>query len=142
MTITMDGKAPLYLPHLARMPKSLLTKFRPKLQLYGIINSGVKAYEYIPYFDWWSRDANLAMSFVYLHLRRYFEENGTKKPIMYLQTDNCARDNKNRWILGLLGLFVHFGYFDRIEVHMLPPGHSHERVNLPVRSGPNSLFSG
>lgn len=96
VTITMDGKAPLHLPHLARMPKGLLTKYRAKLQLYGIINSAGQIFEYVPYLDWWSHDANLAMSFLFRHLKEYFEAQPGTKKILYLQTDNCARDNKNR----------------------------------------------
>jgi hypothetical protein len=142
MTITMDGKAPLHIPHRCRMPKSLLTSRRVKFEIFGIINSGENIFEYVPHFDWWPRDANLAISFLWQHIRDRFVNNPQPVQQMYLQTDNCARDNKNKWIFGFLGLLVHFGYFQVIEIHMLPPGHSHEKVLFYTPCTRNANFLG
>lgn len=46
-----------------------------------------------------------------------------------LQFDNCWRDNKNKWLFGFLNLLISHGWFDRIEVYFLKPGHSHDMVD-------------
>jgi hypothetical protein len=45
--------------------------------------------------------------------------------ILYLQLDNCFRENKNRFVLGWLCDLVWRGVFDTIQVCFLPVGHTH-----------------
>ena len=129
MSITMDGKAPIHGPHLPRLPKSLFAKQRLRHQLWGLINYGLQIYEFFPFFDWWRHDPNLTISFLWIHIYRIIQERG-QYDILYLNADNCARENKNRWMMCFLALLVFRQYFKEIELHFLMSGHSHDKVCL------------
>ncbi|PFX12470.1 hypothetical protein AWC38_SpisGene23570 [Stylophora pistillata] len=49
-------------------------------------------------------------------------------PVLYLQFDNCVRENKNRFMFGLLALLVEEAIFE-IRVNFLPVGHTHEDID-------------
>ena len=48
---------------------------------------------------------------------------------LYLYYDNCSRENKNKYMLGLLHYLVHIGCFKKIKLCFLPVGHTHDRVD-------------
>lgn len=48
---------------------------------------------------------------------------------LYLQLDNCTRENKNRFFFGFLEYLVHHGVFKHIFVGFLPVGHTHEDID-------------
>lgn len=127
MSITMDSKAPPRIPHFVRLPKAMFTKNRLKLNIFGLINIGLNSFNYVPYLDWWSHDANLTISFLWDHLSKVLRS-GHSTHTLYLNADNCARENKNKWMFSFLCLLVHKEIFKIIEYHFLPPGHSHEKA--------------
>jgi len=43
-----------------------------------------------------------------------------------VQVDNAASENKNRWVFGLLALFVLWGWFDEVQANCLLQGHTHD----------------
>jgi len=49
--------------------------------------------------------------------------------VMYLQLDNTARENKNRYVFSFLSLLVQKKIFKKIKVNFLPVGHTHEDVD-------------
>ncbi len=65
MHITLDGKTPPKIPHFARLPKSILSAQRPKYEVFGLINWGLKDFLYFGHFDWWKHDANLVISILW-----------------------------------------------------------------------------
>jgi hypothetical protein len=130
MSVTMDAKAPIPLPSFIRLPKGCIRALRVPYNVYGMINSGLGLFEYTTHFDHWPlHDANIAISYLWEHLRRVIEKD-TPRHTLFLAADNCARDNKNKWMFTFLAVLVHFGIFDTIEYHFLPPGHSHEKVRV------------
>ena len=48
---------------------------------------------------------------------------------LYLQLDNCAGENKNRYVFAFLSLLVAKGIFKQIYVGFLMVGHTHEDVD-------------
>ena len=48
---------------------------------------------------------------------------------LYLQLDNTCKQNKNRFLIGFLGLLVYRDIFQEILVSFLPVGHTHEDVD-------------
>ena len=50
---------------------------------------------------------------------------------MFIQSDNCFADNKNRWMLALLKqvTLVEKNWFKEIHLNMLPPGHTHKDID-------------
>jgi hypothetical protein len=45
---------------------------------------------------------------------------------LVVQVDNAASENKNRWVFGLLALFVLWGWFDEVQANCLLQGHTHD----------------
>lgn len=58
---------------------------------------------------------------------------GPLPPTLYLQLDNCWRENKNKYVLGLASLLVENGTFRKVKISFLPKGHTHE--------DPDQMFS-
>ena len=125
--ITIDSKAPPMIPHFARMPKGLLARRRVRYHIFGLINFGMTTFEYKTFYGWWPGDANLGISLLWSHIRGLLER-GLTWDTLYLHADNCARDNKNQWMFAFLSLLVKKKIFLNVEMHFLPPGHSHEKV--------------
>lgn len=48
---------------------------------------------------------------------------------LFLQMDNCGRENKNKYVLSYIALLVHLGIFKEALVHFLPVGHTHEDID-------------
>ena len=70
-------------------------------------------------------DPNLTCEVLYRTL--LFEEflRGFLPPKLYLQLDNCIRENKNTVFIGYLCWLVERGIFKSIELSFLPVGHTH-----------------
>ena len=50
-------------------------------------------------------------------------------PHLVIQMDNTAKDNKNHNLLGFAGMLLSGGYFQEIEAHFLPVGHTHQEID-------------
>src|SRR4051812_21052559 len=46
-------------------------------------------------------------------------------PRLYLQLDNTARENRNRFVFAYLNMLIRRGVFKEIHVSFLPVGHTH-----------------
>ena len=66
------------------------------------------------------------------YLFRVKSERGFLPPVLYLQLDNTARENKNKFIMTFLALLVERGVFEKIKVNFLLVGHTHEVLWLSV----------
>ncbi len=50
-------------------------------------------------------------------------------PRLFVQVDNCTRENKNRYFMSFIESLVKWGIFDEVEVGFLPIGHTHEDID-------------
>ncbi len=50
-------------------------------------------------------------------------------PKMFIQLDNCMRENKNRYLLSYFECLVQWNVFSEVEVGFLPVGHTHEDID-------------
>lgn len=48
---------------------------------------------------------------------------------LFIQLDNTAKDNKNRYFFAFCDLLVHKRVFERVTVNFLPVGHTHEDID-------------
>lgn len=48
---------------------------------------------------------------------------------IYLQLDNCSRENKNRFLMAYVESLVAWGMVEEVLVGFLPVGHSHEDID-------------
>ena len=53
----------------------------------------------------------------------------TLAPTLFIQLDNCSRENKNRFLMSYLESLVCWGVFKEIEVGFLPVGHTHSDID-------------
>jgi hypothetical protein len=57
-------------------------------------------------------------------------KSATKWPsVLYVSTDNCAKDNKNYTLVNFYALLVCFGHFDKIKLNFPQVGHSHNWID-------------
>ena len=49
---------------------------------------------------------------------------GVLPPILYVQLDNTAKENKNVIVFGYLSMLVEKGLFKKIKLNFLPVGHT------------------
>lgn len=61
--------------------------------------------------------------------------------VMYIQVDNCTRENKNRFFFSYLESLVEWKVFDHILVGFLPIGHTHEDIDQSFSSTSERLRS-
>lgn len=54
---------------------------------------------------------------------------GPLPPKLFVQLDNCSRENKNKYVLAYMELLVAYQVFDSVECGFLPVGHTHEDVD-------------
>ena len=57
------------------------------------------------------------------------EREGRLPPVLFLQADNCGRENKNKTIVRLLGHLVHLGFIQEAHLYFLPVGHTHAEID-------------
>lgn len=99
----------------------MFSKSCPEFNIFRLINYGMKIYTYTNYYEWWHHDINLVISFLWAHIRGLLLS-GTTRNFLYLHADNCARDNKNRFMFGFLCFLVKKQNFNVIEFHFLSAG--------------------
>ena len=54
---------------------------------------------------------------------------GILPPVLYVQLDNTARENKNSTVFGYLSMLVERGIFKKIKVNFLLVGHTHDHID-------------
>ncbi|KAL6040634.1 NMDA receptor-regulated protein 2 [Balamuthia mandrillaris] len=123
ISIIMDYTEAIPLPHHHTPPKGWTIK--------KFIDHG-HHHHYLRYhFDQWSRDANLVISHLFYFLMQTLQQPIRAHPnqTLYLQADNCYKENKNKYLLAFLCWLVHLKMFSKIKLCFLPPGHTHEDVD-------------
>ena len=71
-------------------------------------------------FDYYQfpHDSNLTMT-VLLDVLVYWADEYDLPPVLYLQFDNCVRENKNRFMFALLALLVEEKIFEKVSIKEL-----------------------
>lgn len=52
-----------------------------------------------------------------------------RAPVLYLQADNCFKENKNRYVFFFCALLVALDFFEDVYMSFLPTGHTHEDID-------------
>lgn len=69
-----------------------------------------------------------------------FAHSAAKSRRLLVQADNASGENKNKWIFGIMGLFLLLGLFDEVEVNMLLRGHTHDLQDAVFGNFHNALY--
>ena len=103
--------------------------FKQKYHLIGALVHGRGAWVYTMSHRF-PADPNVTIEVLQRVLTDLSEESGGPLPKkLYLQLDNCVRENKNRAVMAYLCWLVQRRIFKEIHVSFLPVGHTHEDID-------------
>ena len=130
MVIKMDNmdNSKSALPLFKRDPKSVEKCIKLVTHITGVHIPGARVNP-IKCFTWHDRfpaGSDTVMTILLKVLRDYEDP---LPPVLKLHMDNCFRENKNRFVLGLCHLLVHYGVFKKVSLSFLPVGHTHNIVD-------------
>ncbi|XP_071507098.1 uncharacterized protein [Diadema antillarum] len=129
MSIILDGmdQAKTYLPHFRgwSTPKDC-DRYRLQPHIEGCLVHGRTFYTFVSLED--GQDTNMVLNCLLDALCQ--ESNGSiLPPTLYIQLDNCYRENKNRYFIGFMGYLVATHIFDEVQLSFLMVGHTHEDID-------------
>ena len=127
MSIIIDGmdQSKTAVPHFLEQTKSTSSMYRLKMHVTGVLVHGQHTYGFFDYGQF-HHSSNLTMTILLDVLYMYKD---SLPPVLYLQMDNCARENKNKYVLALCCLLVELKIFRKIKIGFLMVGHTHEDVD-------------
>ncbi|XP_022808902.1 uncharacterized protein LOC111345874 isoform X2 [Stylophora pistillata] len=125
--IAQDGmdQAKLLLPRLVVIAHAYANARKLRTHLTGVLNHGRQPKGYFDLFQY-PHDANLTINILLLELQSMGED---LPDTLYLQMDNCWRENKNQFVLNFLALLVKLDIFVKVKLNFLMVGHTHEAVD-------------
>ena len=74
-------------------------------------------------------DSNQVVTSIMRVLRHVHIARDAQPPILCIQADNCRRENKNKYLLGLCAILVGLGYFEEVWVGFFLVGHMHSDID-------------
>ena len=130
LSICQDGtnQLPFGFPNFREVDKSLGTE-RLKTHLMISLAHGRGAYVYITPEARVAGDPNLTIECLQRTLMSVEAQDGYLPPVLYLQLDNCFRENKNSYLVSYLTWLVERKVFKRIELSFLMVGHTHNECD-------------
>jgi hypothetical protein len=131
MSLIIDGMNSPSFPMHIPLPKGSARTERLKLHIHGIIDHGNKQRRFYSSLDHWKHGADFICTILHMYLTEMKEKISDDKwpHTLYLQVDNCWKENKNRTMFSFLGLLVLQGWFKEIYLYSLPTGHTHEDID-------------
>ncbi|XP_071143255.1 uncharacterized protein [Mytilus edulis] len=127
LSIIMDAmdQAKTMIPHFTATPKFADGMWKLKTHLLGAIVHGIGAYGFFDIFQW-PHGSNLTVSTL---MNILFMMKDSLPEVLYLQMDNCGRENKNRYLMSFLAFLVELKVFRKIKLSFLMVGHTHEDID-------------
>ena len=125
--ISMDGmdSAKTWSPHVTTnvmASKGLSDTGRPlKTKLVGVLADKRWFQGYVTY-PHYKEGANLSVTILHQALLKHVEWEGSLPPVLFLQMDNCGRDNKNHTMIAYLAYLVQTGRVQQVYLDFLPVG--------------------
>ena len=113
------------LPHFQQKCKQTSGFWKLKTHVTGAIVHGQGVYGYFDVCQW-KHSSNMTITILLNILYMYRD---SLPEVLYLQMDNCARENKNKYVFAFCALLVELGIFRKIKVSFLMVGHTHEDVD-------------
>ncbi|XP_066304363.1 uncharacterized protein [Branchiostoma lanceolatum] len=110
------------------LPQEITTADLMKVHVSGVISHGHGLRcTYVDFFEY-PHDSNLTLNLLLKILRRLSVDKALP-PILYIQADNCYRENKNKYMLAFLDILVHMRIFREVQLSFLIVGHTHEDID-------------
>ena len=131
LCLTFDFAENVYLPFQHRQPSQRFFLTGLKFDIFGIsIDTACAQVIYALTEGHWpcEKTANTVCSMLYHFLKTdaFVRQlpHGRQPRILKLTSDNCAGQNKNRWIIWFLDFLTSIGMFDEIHLSFLVAGHT------------------
>ena len=129
MCLMIDGmdQKKTCLPHMKRLPKDINDECLVQMHLVGCLayNRSVGPHVFITYPNV-HNDPNLTVTVIHRVLMSWGQP---FPPVLYIQLDNTARENKNSTVFGYLSMLVNQGLFRKVKVNFLLVGHTHDHID-------------
>lgn len=127
LSIIIDGmdQSKTQIPHFVHASKFTSSMWRLRVHLVGVILHGIGVYGFFDLFEY-SHSTNLTLSVL---LSIFYMLKESLPDVLYLQMDNCARENKNRYVLAFMAYLVERKIFRKVKISFLMVGHTHEDVD-------------
>ena len=118
MSIIIDGmdQSATNLPHLKKISKSTVNLWHLRTHLTGAIVHGHGSEGFLDFLQY-PHDPNLTINILLKILVGWFRDLATTSlpERLYIQLDNCGRENKNQFVLAFLALLVQQGVFVEVR---------------------------
>ena len=101
------------IPHFVRLAKSAQNLWTLRTHLSGVLVHGKGNFGFFDFLQW-PHDCNLTITCLLLTLLELTKESALP-PHLYLQMDNCVRENKNKYVMAFLSLLVETGIFYEVS---------------------------
>ena len=122
-------------------PKGWLSIKRFPVLCAGLINHSWKYKQFTWFLPTIKQDPNLVITMLWLNLVEGYTSGKRRAPILYLQADNCGKENKNVYVFYFLAVLIYHKIFLDVYMSFLPVGHTHEDIDR-MFSFPRNAFSG
>jgi hypothetical protein len=129
VSLIFDGAKGVDLPFVFPPPSHVKNATHFTIHPFGVIDNGTGCRQLYLHHGQFGHGPNLVISILHQHLYRTYSNMPLIPSQLYLQMDNCWRENKNLYVLGYLGLLLHYSLFEKIKVSLLPPGHTHANID-------------
>lgn len=117
MSIIVDGmdQSATNLPHQKKISKSTVNLWHLRTHFTGAIVHGDCSEGFLDYLQY-PHDPNLTINVLLRLLVRRFRDLATTglPDKLYVQLDNCGRENKNQWVLAFMALLVQEDIFKEV----------------------------
>ena len=127
------GQKKTSIPYCFQKTKALADLVPYKTAVIGVIVHGFEARAYLVE-PFWKHDSDLAIEIICRTLQRILEAGHPLAPVLYLQMDNCWRENKNQHVLTFLALLLKLRLFRKIKLNFDLVGHTHEDIDQLFRA--------
>jgi hypothetical protein len=129
LCISLDGtdQFPNGFPSFFEQTKDDCNGKRLKMHLQvGLAHGGCPGPVFYCGWEYLYGDPNFTIETLYRMIKREEDARNGKLPdTLYLQLDNCIRENKNTYVITFLAWLIERGVFKVIKVSFLPVGHTH-----------------
>ena len=99
------------IPHFPVLPKALASLHQLRTHIVRVIVHGKGTETYVAEGQRWPQDTNLTLTV----LLKAIVKHKTTQDVLYLQMDNCCRENKNKWVLCFCFLLVKMKIFKKVR---------------------------
>ena len=132
-SVIIDGadQSAYSMPHFVLLDKDTAGNGkRIRNHLFGAIVHGRALYGF-SYLDNCKHGTNLTIEALHRVIVKEWIRGGKQRlpRVLFLQLDNCSKQNKSQYLIAYLGLLVGWGVFDEVILCFLPVGHTHEDID-------------